>query len=67
MPLYTLINKKILKKKSTMAEMFLGSRTTVVMGRDNLQQVRDFSIFGSTSSQVQVVILKGIFLFLIFD
>ena len=50
-----------------MAEMFLGSRTTFVMGQDNLQQVRDFSIFGSSSSQIQVVILKGVFLFLIFD
>ena len=32
-----------------------------------LQQVGDFSIFGSKSSHVQGVILKGIFLFLIFD
>ena len=30
-------------------------------------EVGDFSIFGSKSPRVQVVILKGIFLFLIFD
>ena len=33
----------------------------------NLQQVGDFSIFGSKSSHVQRVILNRIFLFLIFD
>ena len=33
----------------------------------NLQQVGDFSTFGSKSSHVQGVNLKGIFIFLIFD
>ena len=32
-----------------------------------LQLVGDFSFFGSKSPRVQGVILKGIFLFLIFD